>query len=94
MHSPRGTPFAVADIPLLFETGRERDFDVVIVAACDPETQVRRVMGRDAITEQDARQRIAAQLSTEEKVRRADHVITTDGSFDDTNVRFVACLWP
>ena len=77
--------FAVADIPLLYETGRERDFHEVIVTACDPETQVRRVMGRDSITEQDARQRIAAQLSTEEKVRRADHVITTDGSFDDTN---------
>lgn len=77
--------FAVADIPLLYETGRERDFHEVIVTACDPETQVRRVVGRDSITEQEARQRIAAQLSTEEKVRQADHVITTDGSFDDTN---------
>ena len=80
-----GHAFAVADIPLLYETGRERDFHEVIVTACDPETQVRRVVGRDSITEQEARQRIAAQLSTEEKVRRADHVITTDGSFDDTN---------
>ncbi len=77
--------FAIADIPLLYETGREREFDAVIVTACDPETQVRRVMRRDSITEQEARQRVAAQLPTDEKVRRADHVITTDGSFDDTN---------
>lgn len=77
--------FAVADIPLLYETGRENDFDEVIVTACDPETQVRRVMGRDSITEQEARQRIAAQLPTEEKVRRAHHVITTDGSYEETN---------
>ena len=42
-------------------------------------------MSRDSITEQEARQRLAAQLPTEEKVRRADHVITTDGSFDETN---------
>ena len=77
--------FAIADIPLLYETGREREFDAVIVTACDPETQVRRVMRRDSITEQEARQRVAAQLPTDEKVRRADHVITTDGSFDETN---------
>ena len=77
--------FAIADIPLLYETGREREFDAVIVTACDPETQVRRVMRRDSITEQEARQRVAAQLPTDEKVRRADHVITPDGSFDDTN---------
>jgi dephospho-CoA kinase len=77
--------FAVADIPLLYETGREREFQAVIVTACDPDTQVRRVMNRDSITEQEARQRIAAQFPTDEKVRRADHVITTDGSFDDTN---------
>ena len=77
--------FAVADIPLLYETGRENDFDEVIVTACDPETQVRRVMGRDSITEQEARQRIAAQRPTEEKVRHADYVITTDGSYEETN---------
>jgi dephospho-CoA kinase len=77
--------FAIADIPLIYETGRDREFHEVIVTACDPETQVRRVMSRDSITEQEARQRIAAQLPTEEKVRRADHVITTDGSYDDTN---------
>ena len=77
--------FAVADIPLLYETGRENDFDEVIVTACDPEMQVRRVMGRDSITEQEARQRIAAQLPTEEKVRRAHYVITTDGSYEETN---------
>jgi len=78
-------PFAVADIPLLYETGRERDFDAVVVTACAEETQLRRVMRRDSITEQEARQRMAAQLPTAEKVSRADHVITTDGSFDETN---------
>jgi len=78
-------PFAVADIPLLYETGRERDFDKVIVTACAEETQIRRVMKRDAVTEQEARQRLAAQLPTAEKVRRADYVIATDGSFEETN---------
>jgi dephospho-CoA kinase len=78
-------PFAVADIPLLYEAGREGDFDAVVVTACSEETQLRRVMRRDSITEGEARQRMAAQLPTSEKVRRADYVITTDGSFEETN---------
>ena len=85
-------PFAVADIPLLFEVGRESDFDVVIVVACDPETQVTRVMARDGLSESDARQRLAAQLPIGDKARRADFVIRTDGSYDDTNAQVDAVL--
>jgi dephospho-CoA kinase len=77
-------PFAVADIPLLFEVGREPDFDVVIVTACEPETQVRRVMHRDHLTEDEARQRLAAQLPIADKVARADFVIHTDGTYEET----------
>ena len=77
--------FAIADIPLLYEVNRERDFEAVIVAACHPDVQLRRLMERDALSEADARRRIDAQLPIEEKVRRADFVIRTDGSFDDTN---------
>ena len=77
--------FAIADIPLLYETGRERDFETVVVTSCDPRTQISRIMARDATTESEARARIAAQLPMDEKVRRADHVIMTDGSFDETD---------
>jgi dephospho-CoA kinase len=82
---PARHPFAIADIPLLFETGGNRDYATVIVTACDPETQVTRVMERDGISETQARQRLAAQLPIDEKVRRADHVIRTDGSFEETD---------
>jgi dephospho-CoA kinase len=78
-------PLAVADIPLLFETGRQDEFDAVIVVAVDPEMQVRRVMDRDGLSEQEARARIAAQLPLGDKTGRADYVIHTDGSFADTN---------
>jgi dephospho-CoA kinase len=80
-------PFAIADVPLLYEASRERDYDVVIVTACELPTQIRRVMARDNITEAEARQRIAAQLPIEEKVRRADHVIRTDGLLAGTNAQ-------
>ena len=79
--------FAIADIPLLYETGRDADFDAVIVVACDPATQLRRVIERDTLTEEEARSRIAAQLPIEEKANRADHVIRTDGSVANTDAQ-------
>ena len=78
-------PYAIADIPLLYEVGRDRDFEAVIVIACDPEIQVRRVRARDGRSEAEARQRLAAQRPIDEKVRRADYVIRTDGTFEDTD---------
>ena len=60
---------------------------MVIVTACDPETQIRRIVERDSLTEVEARQRVASQLPIEEKVRRADHVIRTDGTYDDTDAQ-------
>jgi dephospho-CoA kinase len=78
-------PLAIADIPLLYEVGREGDFDAVIVAATDPETQLRRVMKRNNLSEEEARQRIAAQLPIDTKVRRADYVIRTEGTFEETD---------
>jgi dephospho-CoA kinase len=81
---PSGT-VAIADIPLLFETGHNHDFDEVIVAACDPEEQVRRVMARDGLTDADARARLAAQWPIGEKVARATHVIWTDRGFGETD---------
>ena len=81
------TPFAVAEIPLLFETGRDREFDAVVVAACDPERQVERVMARDGIDAGAARQRIAAQWPVEDKVRGAAYVVKTDGTYADTDAQ-------
>jgi dephospho-CoA kinase len=81
------TDLAVADIPLLFETGRERDFDRVVVVACDAPAQVRRVIDRDGASEAEARRRIAAQLPIEEKVKRADSVVWTNGSLADTDAQ-------
>ena len=82
---PAGQPFAIADVPLLFEVGRHRDFDAVIVAAAEPGQQLARVMRRDGIGETEARQRLAAQLPIADKVARADYVISTAGTVEETN---------
>ena len=89
---PAGTPLAVADVPLLFETGRAREFDVVIVCACEPEEQVRRIQVRDGLSEADARARLAAQWPIADKIARADYVIRTDGSHEET-ARQVEAVW-
>ena len=80
-----GESLAVVDIPLLFETGRDRDFDRVIVTSCPRAQQVARIVERDGLTAAQAEARIDAQLSTDEKVQKADFVIDTGGTFGDTN---------
>ena len=82
---PSGAQVAIADIPLVFETGHNHDFDAVIVAACTPEEQIRRVISRDGLTDADAQARLAAQWPIDEKVRRATHVIWTDRGFTETD---------
>jgi dephospho-CoA kinase len=77
-------PLAVVDVPLLFETGAADKFDKVIVTTCPPEVQIARLAER-GLTEEAARQRLAAQWPTDEKVSRADFVIHTDGTFENTN---------
>lgn len=84
---PPATPMAVADIPLLFETGHTHEFDRIVVAACSAPEQLRRLMARDSLDEEDARARLAAQWPIEEKAARADYVISTDGRFAETDAQ-------
>ncbi|HEY7498769.1 MAG TPA: dephospho-CoA kinase [Vicinamibacterales bacterium] len=83
---PSGTRVAIADIPLLFETGHQHDFDRVIVAACDSAEQFRRLVVRDGLTPEAARARLDAQWPIEAKVARAHFVIRTDGTFAETDL--------
>jgi dephospho-CoA kinase len=84
-----GAAISVAEIPLLFENGREKDFDRVVVTACEEEEQVRRVAARSGLAADDVRRRIAAQMPLAEKARRAHYVIRTDGSIDGARQRAV-----
>jgi dephospho-CoA kinase len=79
-----GARIAAVDVPLLFETGHEHDFDRVIATTCRPDAQIARLKER-GLTDEEARQRLAAQMPAAEKAARADFVINTDGSFDETN---------
>jgi len=74
-----GAPLVVLEIPLLFETGWERDLDGVLVVTAPAELRYQRLWAR-GIAEAEARRREAAQLPPGEKVRRADWVIENAGS--------------
>ena len=89
---PAGTQIAIADIPLLFETGHQHDFELVIVCACSPAEQLRRLTARDGLSEAAARARLDAQWPIEEKIERAHLVIRTDAGFAETD-RAVAAAY-
>lgn len=74
----------VLDIPLLAEGGRDRyGLAGVLVVDCPEGEQVRRLVAYRGFTEGEARVRIAAQISREDRLAIADHVIDNSGSVDD-----------
>lgn len=89
---PKRTPFAVADIPLVFETGRDKEFDATIVVACPRELQLQRLMERNKFSKEDAERRLAAQLPIDQKVKKATYVIRNDGSFAETDAQVDALI--
>ena len=79
-----GPPLVVVDIPLLFENGRSGMVEGVLVVYADAATQLQRLVGRDAMSEADARSRIAAQMPVEDKRQLATWVIDNRGGIDAT----------
>lgn len=80
----QGHPLVVLDIPLLYEVGFEKQCDAVMVVYTTPALQLERLMARNNLSEQEASERIASQLSIEEKKDRADVVIDNNGSLAET----------
>ena len=83
---------AVYQAPLIFETGREGEFQGVLLVDCEPDLQLSRLMVRDRLGEADARARLAAQLPAAERRRRATWVVDNSGSLDDTRAQLLR-LW-
>jgi dephospho-CoA kinase len=68
---------------LLIESGIHKNLDGLVVAWCDPDQQLERLVAR-GLSQAEARRRIAAQLSVEEKVRLASEKIDCSGSLEET----------
>lgn len=78
---------AIVDAALMIESGGYKRFDKLIVVFCDRETQIKRLMERNQLSRDEAERRIAAQMSSEEKLRYADYEIDTSGTLDQTRLR-------
>ncbi|MGP4004190.1 dephospho-CoA kinase [Streptomyces sp. 8N706] len=82
----------VHDVPLLAENGLASLYDLVVVIDVAPETQLDRLVRLRGMTESEARARMAAQTSREERLKVADLVIDNDGSLEALEVQ-VGRVW-
>ncbi|HTH48415.1 MAG TPA: dephospho-CoA kinase [Candidatus Limnocylindria bacterium] len=80
--SQPATQAAAVIIPLLYEVGRDKDFAIAVSVACSPATQSERLKQR-GWSEAEISRRLGAQLPTEEKVKRAQGVIWTEGALEN-----------
>src|SRR5262245_17663318 len=77
-----GSSVIVYEVPLLFEAQIHLWLHPVILVACNIETQKKRLLERDHLTELEAQQHLDAQMSLEEKRKLADYVIENDGALE------------
>lgn len=95
LQAHKDSPLVVLDIPLLLEKGGATQVDRIAVVSAPPDVQRRRVLCRPGMSEDKFLKILALQIPDEEKRKRADFVIPTGCSLDETRAevrRIIACL--
>ena len=87
-----GYDFVVYDMPLLVDNGLDKDMDYVIVVDVAVEERVRRLAASRGLEEEDARRRIAAQVTDEVRLAAATHVIDNNGTLEQLRARAVEVM--
>ena len=82
----------VVDVPLLLEVGVAHRFDKIVVVDARQSVQVKRLMQRDGISEDEAKQALKVQMPLSEKVELADYVIDNNFTLADTEIQ-VRKVW-
>ena len=93
LEAEQGTDhLVVLDVPLLVESGRD-DMAALVVVDVDPDVAVARLVERRAMRADDARARMANQVSRADRLAKADLVIDNSGTLEELEAQ-VAALWP
>ena len=78
-----GAPVVVLDVPLLFETGLDRLADETVCVSAPLPVQLKRLMTRNGLTEEQAMARIQSQMPLSDKEKLADRTISTDRPLEE-----------
>lgn len=87
-----GHELAFYDVPLLFEKKMENIFDGIVLVYCPVDIQLERLIKREGCTEKEAYQRLASQLPIEQKLTKAQWVISNIGSLAQLRQEVYQCL--
>lgn len=88
-------PALLFEIPLLFETGSEKEFDKIVVVSAPADVQLGRVLQRPGMSSDKLRSILARQMPDDEKRRNADFIIDTGTDLSTTEgqvLNILACL--
>lgn len=83
----KGTPYVVIEVPLLFEVHWESHMDLVVVVTCPEEQAIERAMGSLSLTREEAIKRLKTQWPMDKKLARADVILDTSGTLEETRVQ-------
>jgi dephospho-CoA kinase len=91
-HEAGGTPLVVAEIPLLYEVGLEKEYDAVVLVVAPPGERLRRLTVDRDMPEEEAILVMEAQIPQEQKLPLADYVLDNGGSLEDLEIRCLSLL--
>lgn len=89
LYKADGYPCSVVDAPVLFESGFDKECDVIVSVVADKNIRLSRITARDNISLEAAEERIASQLKDEEIISRSDFVIRNNGDFSELSRQVV-----
>jgi dephospho-CoA kinase len=78
------TEVLLVDVPLLLEVGLAKRFDKIVVVYVGENVQINRLLQRDGISEEEAKQALKVQMALSKKVEQADYVIDNSGTLEET----------
>jgi dephospho-CoA kinase len=79
-------------VPQLYEAGWDGIFDYVLLVTADDEIRLKRLVQRNNFSEEEAKKRINAQISQEEKIKKADFVIDNSASIEEVQIKIKEVL--